>query len=387
MNKLFLLIGKKEKRGEAMRKGVMITGYYGANNTGDEAILTGMIQALHSQGITDITVLSRNPEQTKQLYGVNSIYIGRRFDGLLRIYQALRKSELFILGGGGLLQDYSTRVVPYWLSRVIMALAARTPVMYYAQGIGPLRTPLAKRLVRLISKRVSRITVRDEPSLDLLKSIGVDKSTIEVTADPALTIKVTSNGKELLQQAGIEIDNGKLKVGISLRSWQNVSNYLPVLIQALKKLKEDYDVQFIFFPFQFGEDEGISEEVITALDNENSLIIKGNYSPEQMAAMLKEMDGVIAMRLHAIILSAISNIPSFGLVYDPKVYRFMERIGIDSYSYPLEDVQGNEEEFTKALINWFDKRKEISEQMNQPVKDLVTLSLKNAEIAKKIIQG
>jgi len=71
-----------------MRKGVVIAGYYGANNTGDEAILTGMLHVLRSQGITDITVLSRNPKQTAQLHGVKSIYIGRRFDGLGKIYKA-----------------------------------------------------------------------------------------------------------------------------------------------------------------------------------------------------------------------------------------------------------------------------------------------------------
>ena len=53
-----------------MRKGVLIAGYYGAGNTGDEAILSGMISSLKSEGIKDITVLSRNPEETRVLHGV-----------------------------------------------------------------------------------------------------------------------------------------------------------------------------------------------------------------------------------------------------------------------------------------------------------------------------
>ncbi|MBO8129071.1 MAG: polysaccharide pyruvyl transferase CsaB [Peptococcaceae bacterium] len=368
-----------------MRKGVVIVGYYGANNTGDEAILTGMIHALKAQGITDITVLSRDPEQTRKIHGVNSIYIGRRFDGLIEIFHKMRKSKLFILGGGGLLQDYSRRVVPYWLSRVLLALLARTPVMYYAQGIGPLRTKEAKRLVRLISNRVKWITVRDEESLSLLQELGVFKPRMEVTADPALGIKVTSNGLDLLRQAGIILDPRKIKVGISLRSWKGEESYLPVLIQALQRLKEEYDVQYIFFPFQFGEDEGISQKVMEAVEAEDACLLKGTYTPEQVAAMLKEMDGVIAMRLHAVILSAVSFVPSFGLIYDPKVLRFMERAGIAAYSVSLERMQEKEEAFNKQLVDWLAARQQISEQMEPRVEAMMRLSLRSAEIAKQLM--
>ena len=369
-----------------MRKGVMIAGYYGANNTGDEAILTGIIHALKKQGIEDITVLSRNPEQTKQIHGVNSLYIGRRFDGLKPIYQALRKSQLFILGGGGLLQDYTSRVVPYWLSRVTLAFIARTPVMYYAQGIGPLRTTQAQRLVRWFSNRVQWITVRDQPSLELLKQIGVHKPNLEVTADPALGIQVTSNGAKLLDNAGIPLDSNRLKIAISLRSWKDDHLYIPVLTKALKQLRETIDVQYIFFPFQFGEDESISQQVIDQLGVENIYLLKGNYSPEQMTTMLKEMDGVIAMRLHAIILSAISHVPSFGLVYDPKVLRFMERAGMDEYSWLIEQMQGKEAEFAAHLLDWIEKRFIIKEKMRSPIEDMKRISLKNAEIAKQVMK-
>jgi polysaccharide pyruvyl transferase CsaB len=364
-----------------MSKRVMIAGYYGANNSGDEAILTGMIHALQQQGITEITVLSRNPEQTKQMHGVESLYIGRRFDGLGPIYKQLKKTDLFILGGGGLLQDYTRRVVPYWLSRVMLALVSRTPIMYYAQGLGPLNTTLGIRLVRLISNRVNWITVRDEPSLQLFQRIGVHKPPIEVTADPALGIQVTSDGRELLRQEGIPLDNHKIKVGISLRPWKDKEAYLPVLIRSLQRLQEAHNVQFVFFPFQYGEDEQVSKEVMQAVDG---YLVQEKYSPEQIAAMLKEMDGVIAMRLHAIILSAISSIPSFGLVYDPKVLRFMDRANLGTHQMEIEQMEGNEEDFYLGLSDWLQKLDELSLQMKEPVEEMIEKSMRNAEIAKNI---
>jgi polysaccharide pyruvyl transferase CsaB len=378
-----------------MSKRVMIAGYYGANNTGDEAILTGMIHALQQQGITEITVLSRNPEQTKKMHGVESLYIGRRFDGLGPIYKQLKKTDLFILGGGGLLQDYTRRVVPYWLSRVLLALASRTPIMYYAQGLGPLNTTLGIQLVRLISNRVNWITVRDEASMQLFQRIGVQKPPIEVTADPALGIKVTSDGKELLRQEGIPLDNHKIKVGISLRPWKDKQAYLPVLIRSLQRLQEAHNVQFVFFPFQYGEDEKISREVMQAVEavqakedtqtnQVESYLVQGKYTPEQIAAMLKEMDGVIAMRLHAIILSAISSIPSFGLVYDPKVLRFMDRASLGTHQMEIEQMEENEEDFYIGLNEWLLKLDELSLQMKESVEEMIEKSMRNAEVAKNI---
>jgi polysaccharide pyruvyl transferase CsaB len=375
-------------KNETENKRVMIAGYYGANNTGDEAILTGMIHALRSQGITDIMVLSRNPEQTKQIHGVNSLYIGRRFDGLGPIYKQLRKTDLFILGGGGLLQDYTRRVVPYWLSRAILALAARTPVMFYAQGMGPLRTSFARRLVQIIANRVNWITVRDESSLQLLKEIAVNKPPVEVTADPALGIEITSDGRELLKAENIPLESDKIKIGVSLRPWKGEENYLPSLIRSLRRLKEEYDPQFIFFPFQYGEDEKISREVMEAIEEKSTrsaYMVQGTYTPEQMAAMLKEMDSVIAMRLHAIILSAISCVPSFGLVYDPKVFRFMERANLADYHMSIGEMGDQEEEMLQKMAQWLENRKELSQQMKEPVQDMVRRSLRNAEIAREIM--
>ncbi len=369
-----------------MRKGVLIAGYYGAGNTGDEAILSGMISALKSEGIKDITVLSRNPEETRGLHGVDSIYCGRRTKGLASVFRCMRRSQLFILGGGGLLQDYTSRVVPYWLSRAGLAMAAGTPVMYYGQGIGPLRTVKAKNLVRRISNRVRYITVRDEESRILLQELGVNQVPVEVTADPALGIVITSHGHSLLEKAGVSLSGDKLKVAVSLRSWEGEEQYLPVLVNALRDLRRQFPVQYIFFPFQYGCDEGVSRLVLESLGTGEDCIVGGKHTPEQVAAMLKEMDAVIAMRLHAVILSALSCIPAFGLIYDPKVKCFMERAGIADYSVNLDDIV-KDSLLPSRLAAWLAKREEISQQMSPGVAEMTALAARNARIARDLISS
>lgn len=417
------------------RKGVVILGYYGAGNTGDEAILAGMIEALRNEGIHDITVLSRNPEATRELHNVASTYTGRRQKGLMNIYRVLRNSRLFILGGGGLLQDRTARVVPYWLSRVAIALAAGTPVMYYAQGVGPLKTEKARKMVGRLSNRVNYITVRDEPSRLLLQELGVDRVPIEVTADPALGIALCSAGKELLNQAGVSLLPNRIKVGISLRSWPGEEDYLPVLKKVFQELRLKLPVQYIFFPFQYGADEEVSRQVLHQLGSEEDCLVEGKYSPEQMAAMLKEMDGVVAMRLHAVILSSLSCVPAFGLIYDPKVKLYLERAGLEGWSISLEELaqargnyndidtdlgtnldseadtdsdtglaaeadtdfdtdseggilaEGSIPALVQLLSDWLTQREEISRKMEPKIEEMKRLTQRNGQIARKIIDG
>ena len=80
---------------------LMISGYYGFNNCGDEAILKSMVRAFKEKiPQIKIVVLSQNPVQTYQTYQVKAI---NRLH-LISILNCLRDTNLFISGGGGLLQ-------------------------------------------------------------------------------------------------------------------------------------------------------------------------------------------------------------------------------------------------------------------------------------------
>ncbi len=114
---------------------VVISGYYGYHNVGDEAILKSIITALRSQDANiEIVVLSNDIEYTKKTYNVEAI---NRWN-ILQIYNELRKSDGLISGGGSLLQDAtSNRPIKYYTFIMKIAKFAKKPVFIYAQGIGP----------------------------------------------------------------------------------------------------------------------------------------------------------------------------------------------------------------------------------------------------------
>ncbi|MBR6824983.1 MAG: polysaccharide pyruvyl transferase family protein [Oscillospiraceae bacterium] len=179
------ILRRKARKGK--RDGALICGAYGKGNRGDNAILSAIIGQLeHIDPELPITVLSRDPKETRLCAQVPSVYTFRP----LKSRRILRHSDLYISGGGTLMQDAtSTRSLLYYLYSIKQAKKAGCKVMLYGCGIGPIhREKNRKRTAKVLNACADTICVRDHYSLDFLKELGVTKPKIRLTADPALLI-------------------------------------------------------------------------------------------------------------------------------------------------------------------------------------------------------
>ncbi|MHB2016466.1 MAG: polysaccharide pyruvyl transferase CsaB [Candidatus Xenobia bacterium] len=303
---------------------VVISGYYGFGNAGDEAILTSMVDSLRRcmPGIR-ITVMSHNPEQTSRRLGVTSL---RRRD-LPALLREILRSSLFISGGGGLIQDTTgVNTIRYYLGLVKLARLLRRPVMFYAQGVGPIATEQGREITRKIANTVQYITVRDEESRDLLAACGVTKPPIEVTADPVFIHEPAPPGAiaAVMKQEGLPTDVPLL--GVSLRSWHAPPTPVETVREALVELTERLGCHAAIFPFQHSQDLKLCETLAAGLP-ERFHVVRGEYDTPRLQGLIGRMAVVVGMRLHALIFAATMAVPMVGLVYDPKVRQFLRLIG------------------------------------------------------------
>jgi len=362
---------------------ILISGYYGFNNIGDESILKAVVDNLQEQldGI-DITVLSQNPASTSEKYGVKSA--DRK--SISAILASVGKCDLLISGGGSLLQDAtSKRSIIYYLAIIKIALLMRKKVMIYSQGIGPINSKFNRRLTAKILKKVSGIVVRDDTSKELLTEIGIEPNRVVVTADPVLRIKPVplSVGAKILEDEGFVAQEGKRIVGIAVRERRQNSVFIDELCISIEKLVEKQNAQIVLIPFHFSEDMPVIEEIERRLGNK-VFAVKNKYLTEEMMSIIGNMDVLLGVRLHALIHAAIMNVSMIAVSYDPKINSFMSSVGMKAmcsiYDFNNEFFM---EEFSKTIEDEEKVKKRVQTNIKELIQKLDSSELMIKELMSK----
>lgn len=364
-----------------LKEEVLISGYYGFDNSGDDAILKAIVKDIKEyNNKINITVLSNNPSKTEKMYTVKAI---NRFK-LGEILRAMKNTELFISGGGSLLQDVtSTRSLLYYLAIMKLAKLCKKPVMIYANGIGPINKKINRFLTRKILNKVDLITLRDEASRQYIYELGIKNKNIHVTADPVFTLLPSpkENIWEIFKNEKIPRD--KKLIGISIRQWKKAGNLIEAISDTIRYIIKTYDVNVVLIPMHYPEDLEISLKIQEVVGEEHSYVMKDRYSVEEIMGVIKELEIIIAMRLHSLIYAATQEVPIVGLVYDPKVEGILHSLGMDNMSNVEELVV---EELIQNINYVWENRGELKEKLRLQDEDLKKKALSNVTMALDLLE-
>lgn len=331
---------------------IVISGYYGFGNLGDEAILATLVQQLKDRH--ELVVLSANPPATEAEFGVRAI--GRT--DMTAIWQALTGASLLLSGGGGLMQDVTGGLsVPYYAGLMKLAQWRRVPTMVFGQGLGPLNMLASRMLVRAAFGRAQAVTVRDRASYDLARALGVRSDRLVLAADPVLCLQPAPAERidAIAQAIGLSPDLPKIAVAV--RPWYTwFERQFKVFNTALTQLSMESGAQLVLLPFQMPGDERITEELYDCLRYRPEghaapvAMLQAPLTAPEMEGLIGRMDMVVGMRLHALIMAASSGVPSVGLVYDPKVAHLCNQWGFPSVPSieALDDANSFERLLTDA---------------------------------------
>ncbi len=299
---------------------LVISGYYGFGNAGDEAMLSAMVGALRALDPSlAITVISGNPSDTCRRYPVASVH---RLN-VWGIAKALRQADLLVSGGGSLLQDVTSgRSIFYYLGIMQMACLLGCPIMLYAQGIGPIRSGIARAFMRHIGNRIVAGTVRDAGSLAELAGLGIATEKVSVTADPVLALPAAelATGRDILENLAMQ-GAGPL-VGFAVREWQGREHFKNVFAAVADRLVLERGARIVFLPMQCPDDLQASRLVATRMKQPHALL-ECKADTAELLSIVGNLDLLVGVRLHALIFAAVMNVPFLGVSYDPKIDRFL----------------------------------------------------------------
>ena len=336
----------------------LISGYYGEKNAGDEAILAGILQEIGCRDAdARFTVLSFDADDTERRHGV-----GRELEAIsttlrapARLLAAIGAADLLISGGGSFLHEADfelhgssfllragkLRPVPYFLSVVLAARASGLPVMWYAQGLGPLHTRAARRLVAAAGSASQAVTWRDQDSARLGYEVGVRAPVQLVVPDPAYALTPAPVDEARAELTRLGLASGTRYLAVCPRPWLGRTGYLESLGQALENVGAALDLEIVLVPFHEVQDLPVCETLAARpgfAGRAHSL--PPVTSPARLAAVLGGAELVVAMRLHSGILAATAGTPAVIIDYDPKTRAFAAQTGQSRWSVSVDDLEG-----------------------------------------------
>lgn len=356
-----------------MSSRVLISGYYGYNNIGDEAILKGLIDSLNPYDL-DITVLSKNPIWTEKKYNVKS----KDRSNLFTIIKEIKKCDVLLSGGGSLLQDItSSKSIIYYLMILFMAILMGKKTAIYSQGIGPINGKFNRRFAKFILNRVGYINVRDKLSYDYLRKLGI-KRNILVTTDTVFGIEKPSleEGKKITNTYSIK---KKKKIGVTIINWKDngarTISESEIMLRTL--LLERDDIEIYLIPFYYHVDLEILKEIYLRLkdDFQNIHLVEEYLHVDGYLSLVGNMDLYLSMRLHGLIFATLMGAYPIGISYDPKIDGFMKELGRNENFY-VNNFSGRK--VANEIITSLDDIEILREKTSEYVKHFKELSIKSA---------
>ena len=281
---------------------VLLAGYYGFGNLGDELLADACVRLLESNGVPRerIAVLSADTEGTEKSLGVSA------FDRwkLSEIHKALKVSNTMLLGGGGLFQDQtSLRSCMYYWSLVQLARLCSVKTWTVGQSIGPLNTPLGSYFAKKSFSRFLYRNVRNRSSLGMLNNWGFFGTQ---SPDLVMSLKVKRDferGDRLL---------------LNLRTGYDKVSRLAV--SSAIKTADERNLRISAVAFSDDDLKEFEKYAFKGTLKLDQITVVKNLS--QFEDILNRSCCAIGMRLHFIILAFIAGLPVRGAPYDPKVVSF-----------------------------------------------------------------
>lgn len=338
---------------------------FGANNVGDEAIITGVVRMIREVAPDAvITVATGDRETTERALGVQTCppygFVGTPSTGP-EVEQVIAQHDVFLWSGATGLSDYPD--IPLGLLQTAQRLGKHSAV--FCVGMNEELNPhlyqvrsrwrptydsirkitggvidIAARLeagrkdrtyqrMREILPKADFLVVRDVETEAMLKKVGVPAK-IVVGSDAALGLHPTSPTKVSLPEAvRREITSpDSPRIGICL-SAQDPPKNLAGFVSLLDQLISESKARVFGIPINPVTDSRLVRDMLPNFKHRDRVFsIEGVSEPEDVAGLLGQMDVIVSSRLHGLILASLSDVPLVGIRRGTKIDTFLRPYGL-----------------------------------------------------------
>ena len=344
---------------------IVISGWYGCGNVGDDALLDAIVAGFRERLGPDVifNVLTEAPKTTAALYagdprilpfphhslttrrGQAALFLR---GGIGQYLTVLRNADLFVLGGGGLIQDANgVGNLLRYLDDCLIAEWLGTPSMVFGIGVSPLVTARGKWLTRAICNRVSAITARDKDGAQVLLDAGVRADRLEATADPALLLEPARTSAPEINMLAARMASEPHPLIVCPRprtTWSRIddaswSTLMDELARFCDESRARFGTRVLFIPFMKDDCAVIGEVKRRMKSASEAWALDQPPRPRDALRLIAQSRYVLGMRLHSLIFSASQSIPMISVNYAPKVGSFAREVDPTGATYSEKEFR------------------------------------------------
>lgn len=342
---------------------ILICGFYGARNLGDELMLETILRELDERGVRATVMLSNNYELDASYYAPHRvIYYPRKG---MDIAVLAEKFDTIIWGGGAVIDDsdYCFKVDHAGLAYTLLALSKA--VLKRGGNVAVLGVSTNKELndARFVSDlnevvgEAKYFALRDSYSLETLRNCGVEVDKIKMIDDLALG---SFGFDKIKKKQGDDVTIGIVYV-MDDEKMALLCKYTSTLVRTLQEKygkRKNINIRLIPFYDYMDNDrklfDVIENKCLRDLPN-NIKVIKEEYvnNMKGVQEILAACDYIISMRYHATLIAGYlgANVLSIDLRKVHKHYYNKLKYIKDKYCLELLsfDYGERESEFKKSL--------------------------------------
>lgn len=321
---------------------VVVSGWYGAGNLGDELIVRTLADRVETAVPgARVVVAGRHPAVVTATHGLEAF---ARADRRAAEEEAGRATAV-LLGGGGLWEDYTfarnggvaglvTDATASPSSLAVLPLLAAVhgrPVHVVGVGAGPLTDPGARAVVRFTADLADTVTVRDPASRDLLTGIDGWSADVDLAPDLVHALPLEDAGDRPATR--VPAGPGPV-IAVNLRTWpEHEDTVADAVVTALDRLAAEHGARVVGLPLDPTDTARLA--AVLARTRAEHVVLAHTADPRQLGADLSACDAVVAMRLHGCLLAHRAGVPVVGIGYDPKVAAHFAEVGRSDFVVDL----------------------------------------------------
>ena len=389
-----------------MKKRVLIYGFFGIENAGNEAMLQAFIEPIRKEFGNNIEFVVASRHATVEYdvqYGVRSISNleyscrdeakGRWLRGLnpddtpafMEMFHEVARSDLVVLGPG----QYLVETGEFGLLKgslaqfhvlLMMAKLTGTPFYGLALACESLTSPWSILSINQVLKQCDYLTFRDPQSVINLEAAGIELPEHEVLGDLALAASAIDKGlgKRILHSLNIPDKCGP-RLAVALRSiyWLDIEQekLRHTIVDSLRMwLENEPNADILMIPQNVYDIDGTRDDDRVANRKIYELLpdtlkcrvylIENKFSPSIIESLYSSADVTLSARLHGSVFSCKQGIPPVVLTFMDKTKGFFKRL---EHTDRMVDIDIDPDELYNKIISTYENRYKLSTSILEAV--------------------